>query len=129
MSASTSPSPTAAERTVGLLSDAYEAALIRNDLAAMNGVFWASPDVLRFGIADMQRGFDEVVAWRASATAVSVTRTITTRNVLELAPGVVAVDLTFRDGDQPMIGRQSQTWVQQPEGWRIVRAHVSVIAD
>jgi hypothetical protein len=25
------------------------------------------------------------------------------------------------------IGRQSQTWIRLPEGWRIVAAHVSVI--
>ena len=27
------------------------------------------------------------------------------------------------------IGRQSQTWVRMPEGWRIVAAHVSMIDD
>jgi Protein of unknown function (DUF3225) len=25
-------------------------------------------------------------------------------------------------------GRQSQTWVRMPEGWRIVAAHVSMLA-
>ena len=28
----------------------------------------------------------------------------------------------------PAIGRQSQTWVRTPAGWRVVAAHVSVIA-
>ena len=122
-----SPSLTPAEAAVTLLSDEYEAALVRNDLAAMNDVFWHSDDVLRFGIADMQSGYDEVVAWRTGALPVPSTRTIIERKVLELAPGVVAVDLTFRNSDEPMIGRQSQTWVERGEGWRIARAHVSVI--
>jgi hypothetical protein len=26
------------------------------------------------------------------------------------------------------IGRQSQTWVRLPEGWRVVAAHVSLLA-
>jgi len=110
------------------LSDEYEAALVRNDLDAMNAVFWDSPNVLRFGIADMQTGYDEIVAWRASAAPVPSTRTIIERTVTEIAPDVVAVDLTFRNGSEPMRGRQSQVWVRHPEGWCIVRAHVSVIA-
>jgi len=118
---------TPAEAVVARLSDEYEAALVRNDLAAMNDVFWRSADVLRFGIADMQSGYDEVVAWRAVAVPVPASRTIIERTVLEIAAGVVAVDLTFRNGAEPFIGRQSQTWVEHESGWRIVRAHVSVI--
>ncbi|MCU1394114.1 MAG: hypothetical protein JWM34_2542 [Ilumatobacteraceae bacterium] len=115
------------EREVGELFDAYEAALVRNDLDAMNAVFVDGADVLRFGIADMQFGSDELVAWRAAATPVSPLRRIVTRRVLSIAPGVVATDITFVNGDEPFVGRQSQTWVKRPEGWRIIRAHVSVI--
>ncbi len=115
------------ESTVSALSDAYEAALVRNDLDAMNAVFWTSPEVVRFGVADMQVGYDDVVAWRATAQPVNPTRRTLSKSVLALAPGVVAVDITFRNGDDPTIGRQSQTWVRKPEGWRIVRAHVSTI--
>ncbi len=110
------------------LSDDYEAALVRHDLAALDSMFWESPEVLRFGVADMQTGFDALKAWRAQATPVSPTRRTAHRVVQELAPGVVAVDITFRYADAPTLGRQSQTWVQRPEGWRIVRAHVSVIS-
>jgi ketosteroid isomerase-like protein len=115
------------EAEVARLSDEYEAALVRNDIEAMNAVFLATSDVLRFGTGDMQQGFDEVVAWRATATPVNPQRRIVQRMIRALAPGVVAVDLVFRDGESPAVGRQSQTWVRRPEGWRIVRAHVSVI--
>jgi hypothetical protein len=27
------------------------------------------------------------------------------------------------------VGRQMQTWLRCPEGWRVVAAHVSVIAE
>ncbi|HEY4331302.1 MAG TPA: AtzH-like domain-containing protein [Ilumatobacteraceae bacterium] len=119
--------PNANEIEVRAMSDAYEAALLANDIDAMNGVFWESPEVLRFGVGDAQVGIDEVVAWRAAAIPVSPRRRITSRTILELAPGVVAVDLTFRNGDEHAIGRQSQTWVRGDDGWRIARAHVSVI--
>jgi hypothetical protein len=34
-----------------------------------------------------------------------------------------------RDSAPGRIGRQMQTWVRLPEGWRIVAAHISVIDD
>ncbi|MCU1400016.1 MAG: hypothetical protein JWN62_3125 [Acidimicrobiales bacterium] len=114
---------------VSALSDRYEAALVANDLDAMNAMFWSSPDVVRFGVADMQFGFDAVVAWRANAVPVPASRRTVTKTVRRLAPGVVAVDITFRNGEEPRLGRQSQTWVRHPEGWRIARAHVSAIPD
>lgn len=110
------------------LFDAYEAALLRNDVAVLHATFLPSDDVLRFGIADEQRGSDGLLAWRRGAAPVDPRRRITSRSMLGIAPGVVSVDITFVNGDDPMIGRQSQTWVRRPEGWRIVRAHVSVIA-
>ena len=119
--------PTADERTVTALSDEYEAALVGNDLASIDAVFWDSPDLLRYGVADMQTGFAAVVAWRAQAAPVSPTRQMLDRTVQELATGVVAVDITYRYADDTKLGRQSQTWVRRPEGWRIVRAHVSMI--
>jgi len=121
------PAPTDDERDVGALFDAYEVALLRNDVPEMNAAFDDSVDVLRFGVSEMQRGYDEIVAWRASAQPVDSRRTITSRVVRQLAPDVVAVDITFANGDDPVVGRQSQTWVRRAEGWRIVRAHVSVI--
>jgi len=112
---------------VTALSVAYEAALRRNDIEAMNGVFGNDPHVLRFGIADMQYGYDEVLAWRASATPVDPARTMLSRHVVALADGVVAVDIMFSDTDSNRLGRQSQTWVRLEDGWRITRAHVSLI--
>jgi hypothetical protein len=35
---------------------------------------------------------------------------------------------TWRRADGPVLGRQSQTWARLAEGWRVVAAHVSVMA-
>jgi hypothetical protein len=107
-------------------SDVYEAALRRNDVDQLNGLFLDHPDVLRFGVADEQHGYAELIAWRAGAPAISADRRITGRWIVRLAPGVVAVDLTFADDDHH-VGRQSQTWVRTDVGWRISRAHVSLV--
>ena len=117
-----------AEREVTAAFEEYERALILNDLQVMDGWFWRDPRVVRFGIADAQLGFAEVQAWRAAATPVPASRRITRRHVLALDPDVVCVDITFESDEQVGVGRQSQVWQRRPEGWRIVRAHVSVVA-
>ena len=33
----------------------------------------------------------------------------------------------FRREGSTAVGRQSQTWVRLPEGWRVVAAHVSLL--
>jgi hypothetical protein len=104
----------------------YEDALRRNDVEQLDGLFVDHPDVLRFGVADEQHSYAALVAWRAGAPAISPDRRITARWIVALAPGVVAVDLTFADDDEH-VGRQSQTWVRTGAGWRISRAHVSII--
>ena len=117
------------EVAVGALSDIYEAALLANQLDVLDGMFLPDARVLRFGIADQQRGHEELAAWRARSPGVPASRRITSRVVLALGADVVAVDLTFVNGDAPEIGRQSQTWVRTPAGWRIARAHVSMQAS
>jgi ketosteroid isomerase-like protein len=121
------PALSAAEAEVSGLFDAYERALVANDVAAMDAVFWDDHRVVRYGIAEVQEGADAIRAWRRAATPVPADRTITSRHVLALSADVVCVDITFANGDAPGTGRQSQVWHRRPEGWRIVRAHVSMI--
>ena len=41
----------------------------------------------------------------------------------------VASTLFYRVSAPGKVGRQMQTWVRQPAGWRVVAAHVSMIED
>jgi hypothetical protein len=41
----------------------------------------------------------------------------------------IAATLYRRDNAPGKIGRQMQTWVRFPQGWRIVAAHVSMIDE
>ena len=41
----------------------------------------------------------------------------------------VASTLFYREGAKGRVGRQMQTWVRFPEGWKIVAAHVSIIDE
>lgn len=114
--------------------DAYEAALLANDIDAIDGWFWRDGRAVRFGIADRQYGYDEIAAWRATAAPVPADRVLTRVCVTTFGADVATVDCEFRNGDAggidagPLaIGRQSQTWVRTDDGWRITSAHVSMI--
>ncbi len=36
--------------------DAYERALVQNDIDTMNALFWSAPETVRYGIAEIQHG-------------------------------------------------------------------------
>jgi hypothetical protein len=117
----------AAEAEVAAAFADYEAALVANDVERMDHWFADSPEVVRFGIAEVQFGAEAVRRWRHTAVPVPASRRLTSQHVQALAPDVVAVDVTFESHDQRGVGRQSQVWKRRPEGWRILRAHVSVM--
>jgi len=106
---------------------AYEAALMGNDVAALNAFFWHDPRVTRYGIADRQWGHDALVAYRASVPAPDFTRRLENVRITAFGPDMAVALCEFVRSDTPLRGFQSQTWVRLSEGWRIVSAHVSMI--
>ncbi len=107
--------------------DAYEAALVAGDTAVLNELFWESPLTVRFGVGDAQTGHEALARWRAAQPPLPSGRTLDDTRVVGLGEDVAVVTTTFRYPGRPTVGRQSQTWVRMPEGWRIVSAHVSEV--
>lgn len=106
---------------------ACERALMRNDVAALNDFFWQDPRVTRYGIADRQHGFDELVAYRAGTPAPDFTRSLKLLRLNTFGPDMAVAQVEFVRSDTPLRGFQSQTWVRFASGWKIVAAHVSMI--
>lgn len=105
----------------------YERALMSNDVEALDGMFWQSPDVVRFGVGENLYGIDEIAAFRAARPGGSPQRIVLDTYISAFGSDFGIVNLEFqRTGGGP-IGRQSQTWVRFPDGWRIVSAHVSLM--
>ena len=52
----------------------YERALVDNDVAAMNALFWHTPETVRYGIAEIQHGGEAIRAWRESCEPVPKSR-------------------------------------------------------
>jgi hypothetical protein len=108
----------------------YEAALVSNDVAVLDELFRADKRSIRYGVGENLYGHDEIMAFRAARSPVGLgrrtARTLITTYGRDTA---VASTLFYRDQLAGKVGRQMQTWVRFPEGWRIVAAHVSIIAD
>ena len=105
----------------------YEQALVSNDVAVLDELFWNSPHTLRYGAGENLYGYDEIKAFRAGRPAAGLSREVL-RTVITTYGRDHATAMTefFRQGGT-RTGRQSQTWVRMPEGWRVVAAHVSVV--
>jgi hypothetical protein len=105
----------------------YELALVRNDCDHLNAAFWASEHTVRFGIADMQAGAEEIAEWRRAQSALPSGRTLADTRITTIGDDLGIVTTLFRYPGAPKLGRQSQTWVRFADGWRIVSAHVSEV--
>lgn len=108
----------------------YEQALVTNDVAVLDELFRNDPRTLRYGITENLYGYDEISTFRAARSPSGLMRR-TARTVISTygRDTAVASTLFFRDSAPGRVGRQMQTWIRFPEGWRIVAAHVSIIDE
>ena len=75
-------------------------------------------------------GFDEIAAFRAARSPVGLARTISKTVITTYGRDFAVASTLFHRATLPgKVGRQMQTWVRFPEGWRVVAAHVSVIDE
>jgi hypothetical protein len=105
--------------------ETYERALVENDTATLNKLFWNDPRVLRLGVAENLFGHEAIAAFRAARPAGAAARTITAVRITSFGRECAHTCVEFERNGQR--GRQTQTWLRLPEGWRIVAAHVSQI--
>ena len=112
---------------IATLFDAYEAALMRNDVDALDDFFWRDPAVTRYGIADRQLGHVALAAWRRTVPPPAFTRRLEAVRISTFGPDMAVAMCEFVRSDTPLRGFQTQTWVRLAAGWKIVSAHVSMI--
>ena len=106
----------------------YEAALVTNDVATLQALFWHSAHTIRYGIAENLYGSSEIAAFRAARSPVGLARRISRTVITTYGRDFATASTLFeRDTAPGKIGRQMQTWARMPEGWRVVAAHVSLI--
>jgi len=107
----------------------YEKALGENDVAVLNATFRNDPRTIRYGGAENLYGYAEIESFRVARVPPGtrkISRTVISSYGRDFA---VASTLFYRPSTPEKIGRQMQTWVRFPEGWRVVAAHVSTIDE
>lgn len=112
---------------VTVLCDAYEVALMANDLDTLDALFWASEDTLRYGVAENLYGIEQIRAYRVGRTGGSPQRDVLRRVITTHGTDVATCNLEFIRPATGIKGRQSQTWIRTDDGWKIAAAHVSLL--
>jgi len=108
----------------------YEAALVSNDVETLDALFRDDPRTIRYGAAENLYGYAEIQAFRAARSPAGLARTLEKTVITTFGRDFAMASTLFRRATAPgRIGRQTQTWVRFPEGWRIVAGHVSVIDE
>lgn len=107
---------------------AYEKALVANDLAAIDSLFFDDPGVVRYGEAENLYGARAIAAFRAARPAGPRPRTLLRTEIMTLNRHYAVANVEFQLPNDSRIGRQSQTWAKFETGWKIVAAHVSYTA-
>jgi ketosteroid isomerase-like protein len=108
----------------------YEAALMANDAAALQALFWNSSHTIRYGIGEILYGWEEIGAFRAARSPVGLARVISRTVITTFGRDFATASTLFHRSTMPgKDGRQQQTWVRFDDGWHIVAAHVSVIPE
>ena len=105
----------------------YEAALLRNDIDALDAFFWSSPHTVRYGIAEHAWGIDAIRACRRQLRPVHPGRRLRGTVITTFGRDTASICTEFVAPDTSRIGRQTQMWVRFEAGWRIVAAHVSSV--
>ncbi len=105
----------------------YEAALVSNDVQVLDTLFWNSPHTLRYGAGENLYGYDEIRAFRAQRSPQGLAREVLRTAITTYGQDFATANLEFQREGSPRMGRQSQTWMRTPQGWRVVAAHVSLM--
>ena len=103
----------------------YEDALVTNDVAVLDELFWNDPRTIRYGATEILHGYEEIMAFRAARPSVGLERELLRTVITTHGRDFATANTTFARAGR--VGRQSQSWVRMPQGWRVVAAHVSLM--
>ena len=106
----------------------YEKALVTNDVDTLDTLFRRDTRTVRYGVAENLYGHEKVASFRATRPPINLARTRLRTVITTYGRDFAVASTLFHRPSLPgKVGRQMQSWVRFPEGWRVVAAHVSLI--
>jgi len=110
--------------------DRYERAIVSNDVETLDQLLHDDARTIRYGATENLYGYDEIKKFRAARSPVGLARTLSRTVITTYGRDYAVASTLFRRATAPgKIGRQTQTWVRSPDGWRVVVGHVSMIDE
>ncbi len=106
----------------------YEDALVSNHVDVLDELFWHSPHTLRYGATENLYGYKAIQAFRAGRPAQGLARVVLKTVITTYGHDFATANIEYQRAGSAKTGRQSQTWVRTADGWRVVAAHVSLLA-
>ena len=106
----------------------YEEALISNDIAVLDELFWHDKRTVRLGAGENLYGIDAIRAFRAARPSAGLFRQLQNTLITSYGDDFAVCSTEFTREDSDKTGRQQQTWIKLPCGWRIVAAQVSLMS-
>jgi hypothetical protein len=105
----------------------YEQALVSNDVPVLDELFWDSPHTLRYGVTENLRGYDAIKEFRSTRPSQGLARALENTVITSYGTDFATANTEFQREGSSRRGRQSQTWIRTPQGWKVVSAHVSLL--
>jgi Protein of unknown function (DUF3225) len=106
----------------------YEHALVTNDVVVLDELFWNSAHTLRYGVTENLYSYQEICDFRASRPSQGLARRVLKHVITSYGRDFATSNLEFQREGSSKTGRQSQSWMRTPAGWRVVAAHVSLLS-
>lgn len=104
----------------------YEAALLANDVPALDAFFLHRSDTVRYGVSEVQYGIEEIRQFRSVQKPFE--RDLASLEIVSYGHDAATASTLFHRPDFPnQVGRQQQTWIRTEDGWKIAAAHVSMM--
>lgn len=107
----------------------YEKALTGNDIDVLDELFWHDARTVRYGAGENLYGIEEIRAFRLARPSAGLDRQLQNTVITTYGQHMAVASTEFQREGSAKTGRQMQTWVKMPEGWRIVAAHVSLMSE
>lgn len=105
----------------------YEQALVSNDIVVLDELFWHDERTVRLGAGENLYGIEAIRAFRAARPSAGLQRRLQNTTITTFGDDFAVCSTEFTRTGSEKIGRQQQTWVKLPVGWRIVAAQVSLM--
>lgn len=104
----------------------YEQALVTNDIAVLDALFFNSPNTIRYGTNEESIGYQAIQEFRSGRNPANLARELRNTTITTYGCDFAIASTEFtRTTSSGQLGRQQQTWIRTKQGWRVVAAHVS----